>query len=413
MRLCSSSTNRIRSGSAASALTSRRTRSSYCPRNAVPASSATWSSATTRASFSAGGTSPAATRWASPSTMAVLPTPARPMSAGLFLFWRSRMSTTRAISASRQRTGSRSPRRAWAVRSTPTRSSTSPESNKPSNGSTMSPAPEEASVPIEDGVPRDERQRRPHGEEYPEGHETLLLEEQQRHVHQAAEHRGGEHGEERPLPADEAADHRHHLDVAAAHRFLFQDPASREPHGEKHPEPDPGSQDCLEEPVHAPPQGQGQAEAEPDPVVFVGDEVVARVGHGDAEQDGAEDGRGDEMQRRAIGQQRSEPQHADERFDDGVLRGDRLPAPPALAVQQQPGRHGDVVAPRDPPVAVGAARRRAEQRAVFLVLFGEPEDADVEEAAEAEPQEGGADGEERVSEHAAPRGAGYPPRPRR
>src|SRR5438034_7303147 len=45
------------------------------------------------------------------------------------------MSTTRAISASRQRTGSRSPRRAWVVRFTPTRSSTSPESNSPSNGS--------------------------------------------------------------------------------------------------------------------------------------------------------------------------------------------------------------------------------------------------------------------------------------
>src|SRR2546421_8489552 len=45
------------------------------------------------------------------------------------------MSTTRAISASRQRTGSRSPRRAWVVRFTATRSSTSPESNSPSNGS--------------------------------------------------------------------------------------------------------------------------------------------------------------------------------------------------------------------------------------------------------------------------------------
>src|SRR5713101_951007 len=402
MRLCSSSTNRIRSGSAASALTSRRTRSSYCPRNAVPASSATWSSATTRASFSAGGTSPAATRWASPSTMAVLPTPARPMSAGLFLLWRSRMSTTRAISASRQRTGSRSPRRAWPVRSTPTRSSTSPESNRPSNGSPMSPAPEEASVPVEDRVSRHERQRRTHGEEYPEGHETLPLEEQQRHVDQAAEHGCGEHGEEGALPADEAANHRHHLDVAAAHRFLFQDPPSRESHGEEHPEPDRGPQDRLQEPIRAPPQRQGQPEDQPDPVVFVRDEVMARVGHRDPEQDGAEDGRRDEVQRRAVGQHRGEPQGTDERFDDGVLRGDRLPAPPALAVQQQPGDHGDVVAPRDPPMAAGAARGWAEQRAVLLVLFREPEDADVEEAAEAEPQDGGADEEDRLSEHAAP-----------
>ena len=44
---------------------------------------------------------------------------------------------TRAISASRQRTGSRSPRRASVVMSMPTRSSTSPKSNRPENGSDM------------------------------------------------------------------------------------------------------------------------------------------------------------------------------------------------------------------------------------------------------------------------------------
>src|SRR2546421_8624581 len=60
MRLCSSSTNRIRSGSADSSRTSFRMRSSYWPRNVVPARRATWSSATTRTSFKAGGTSPAA-----------------------------------------------------------------------------------------------------------------------------------------------------------------------------------------------------------------------------------------------------------------------------------------------------------------------------------------------------------------
>src|SRR5207302_1950650 len=51
----------------------------------APARRATWSSATTRASFKAGGTSTAATRWASPSTIAVFPTPAFPIRTGLFL----------------------------------------------------------------------------------------------------------------------------------------------------------------------------------------------------------------------------------------------------------------------------------------------------------------------------------------
>src|SRR5256885_14688616 len=66
----------MRSGSADRSRTSRRMRSSYWPRNDVPASSATWSSARMRASLSAGGTSPAAMRCARPSTIAVFLKPA-------------------------------------------------------------------------------------------------------------------------------------------------------------------------------------------------------------------------------------------------------------------------------------------------------------------------------------------------
>src|SRR5256885_11593678 len=145
-----------------------------------------------RASFSAGGTSAAAMRCASPSTMAVFPTPALPISAGLFLLWRSRMSTARAISASGRRTGSRSPRRAWAVRSTPKRSSSAlpPESNSPSNGSPIrSPRPQEPQIPVDDRVAEHEHDGRAHGEEYPARDVTLLAPEQERHVRQAAEHR--------------------------------------------------------------------------------------------------------------------------------------------------------------------------------------------------------------------------------
>src|SRR5204862_5035385 len=157
----------------------------------------------TRASFNAGGTSPAATRCASPSTIAVLPTPALPTRAGLFLFCRSRMSTTRAISASRQRTGSKSPRRACTVRSTPTRSSTAPESNRPSNGSPIgSPRPQEPQVPVDDGVAEHEHDSRPHGEEYPERDVTLLVPQEERDVDTAAEHRGRADREQPALPAN-------------------------------------------------------------------------------------------------------------------------------------------------------------------------------------------------------------------
>ena len=59
-------------------------RSSNSPRYFEPASSAPMSSAQTRRSFSPSGTSPATIRCASPSAIAVLPTPGSPISTGLF-----------------------------------------------------------------------------------------------------------------------------------------------------------------------------------------------------------------------------------------------------------------------------------------------------------------------------------------
>ena len=49
--------------------------------------------------------------------MAVLPTPASPISTGLFLVRRERICMTRKISFSRPMTGSNLPSRAWVVRS--------------------------------------------------------------------------------------------------------------------------------------------------------------------------------------------------------------------------------------------------------------------------------------------------------
>ena len=69
-------------------VTSLRTalrRSSNSPRYFAPATSAPRSSATIRLSLSPSGTSPRTMRWASPSTIAVLPTPGSPISTGLFL----------------------------------------------------------------------------------------------------------------------------------------------------------------------------------------------------------------------------------------------------------------------------------------------------------------------------------------
>src|SRR5712671_1571069 len=241
-----------------------------------------------RASLRAGGTSPEAMRCARPSTTAVFPTPARPTSAALFFPCLSRISMTREISASRHRTGSRSPRRACAVRSMPTRSSTSPESNSPSKGFPIySVAFEKMAIPANDCVTEDERHDGTDSEEYPERHESLLL-DGQRNKNKRAQCRAGEHGEQHALPSDETADHRHHLHVAAAHCFFLEDPCSRHPDEPQQYEPDGGTEERLEEAVDATAEREQEADDEPTPGEFVRDDVVARVGDRDAEQQRAE-----------------------------------------------------------------------------------------------------------------------------
>ena len=94
-------------------------RSSNWPRYCAPAMSAVMSSEKTVRSFSPSGTSPRTMRCASPSTMAVLPTPGSPMRTGLFFVLRERMRMTSRISVSRPMTGSSLPARASSTRSVP------------------------------------------------------------------------------------------------------------------------------------------------------------------------------------------------------------------------------------------------------------------------------------------------------
>ena len=94
-------------------------RSSNCPRYCAPAMSAVMSSEKIVRPLSPSGTSPRTMRCASPSTMAVLPTPGSPTRTGLFFVLRERMRVTARISASRPMTGSSLPARASATRSVP------------------------------------------------------------------------------------------------------------------------------------------------------------------------------------------------------------------------------------------------------------------------------------------------------
>ncbi len=121
--VCISSMKMIVSLALRSASMSRCMRSSNSPRNFVPATSAETSSEKMRLPASVAGTSPAAMRSASPSTTALLPTPASPTRIGLFFLRRERICTRRSISLSRPTTGSICPWRACCVRSVPNFSS--------------------------------------------------------------------------------------------------------------------------------------------------------------------------------------------------------------------------------------------------------------------------------------------------
>ena len=92
-------------------------RSSNSPRYFAPATSAPISSESRVLLASASGTSELIIRCASPSAIAVLPTPGWPIKTGLFFVRRARIWIVRRTSASRPITGSSLPLRAASVRS--------------------------------------------------------------------------------------------------------------------------------------------------------------------------------------------------------------------------------------------------------------------------------------------------------
>ena len=104
--VCSSSMNRMICLFWAISFITALSRSSNWPRYLVPAMTAAMSSESTRWSRSTSGQSPLAMSSASPSTIAVLPTPGSPISTGLFFFRRARISMTRSISLARPMVGS-------------------------------------------------------------------------------------------------------------------------------------------------------------------------------------------------------------------------------------------------------------------------------------------------------------------
>ena len=116
--VCSSSINRMmRPPSASTSCKTALRRSSNSPRYLAPAMSEPMSSDKSFLSLRLLGTSPLTIRSASPSAIAVLPTPGSPIRTGLFFVRRDKTWIVRRISSSRPMTGSSLPFAASSVRS--------------------------------------------------------------------------------------------------------------------------------------------------------------------------------------------------------------------------------------------------------------------------------------------------------
>ena len=115
--VCSSSMKRMMLPSFLASCITFLIRSSNSPRYLAPATMPVRSKDSSFLSSSLSGTLPSAIFRASPSAMAVLPTPGSPIRQGLFLLRRDRIWITRLISLSRPMTGSNFPVLASAVKS--------------------------------------------------------------------------------------------------------------------------------------------------------------------------------------------------------------------------------------------------------------------------------------------------------
>mmetsp|Transcript_18384 Transcript_18384/g.62558 ORF Transcript_18384/g.62558 Transcript_18384/m.62558 type:complete len:228 (+) Transcript_18384:1627-2310(+) len=141
MSVCTSSMKRMMFSSCFTSSMSFLRRSSNSPRYLVPATSRPMSSVTIRLSSMVSGTSPAAIFCASPSAMALLPTPGSPMRHGLFFVRLPRIWMVRSICVLRPTHGSSLLSSACFVMSVPNSSSVGVLALPPAAPPAPAPAP--------------------------------------------------------------------------------------------------------------------------------------------------------------------------------------------------------------------------------------------------------------------------------
>ena len=210
------------------------------------------------------------------------------------------------------------------------------------------------------------------------------------------------------MPADEGADHRHHLDVAPAHRLLLEDPEAEPRDQPQQDKTGYGTDDTVHQRVAA----LHGRECEPDDQTaegeLVGDDVGPEIRHCDAEQDGKEHGTSDGEERGAVAPCHAAPDDGGGELDEGIHRRDREAARTALPPQQQPRNDGDVVAGVECRTAAGASGAGPHHR--LLGLGAPAADADIEETAKYETEqrrEAHDHARRQVFNHATPHRAGW------
>src|SRR4051794_40058217 len=108
----------------------------------------------------------------------------------------------------------------------------------------------------------------------------------------------------------------------------------------------------------------------------MGNDELPRIGHRDAEQDGAEQGRADGVQADTLGPGSVGPDCGCSQLDYGVLNRDRKAAATAASPQKNPGEHRNVLVPGECLAAAGTPRPGPHHR--LLRLRTPAENADIE-----------------------------------
>ena len=138
------------------------------------------------------------------------------------------------------------------------------------------------------------------GEEDAERNQLLLTRKQQWHEDQTARQAPEEDGEQHSLPAEKAPTIAIILMSPPPMASSLNTQVPTVPTSQSSPNPTAAPRSAVPRPGKPPARLNSRPMTRPTPGEFVGNDVLARVGHGDAEQDGAEHGAPERLDGEAV-----------------------------------------------------------------------------------------------------------------